>query len=72
MTKCSRFLRDESGSTTIEYGLIAVLASVAILGSLLSFGASLDNIYGAVDGQVSGAERLAANSVTAAHGALDR
>ena len=52
-----KFLRDESGTTTIEYALIAVLVSIAILGSLLAFGASLDNIYGAVDGQVSGAER---------------
>lgn len=67
-----KFLRDDSGTTTIEYGLIAVLASIAILGSLLAFGASLDNIYGAVDGQVIGAERLAANSVTAAYDALDR
>ena len=67
-----KFLRDESGTSTIEYGLIAALASVAILGSLLAFGPSLDNIFVAVDGQVSGAERLAANSVTAAYDALDR
>ena len=64
------FLRDESGTTTIEYALIAVLVAIAILGSLLAFGASLDNIYEVVNGQVSGAERLAANSVTAA--ALDQ
>ncbi len=55
-----KFLRDESATTTIEYALLAVLVSIAILGSLLSFGASLDNIYGAVGGQVSGAERLVA------------
>ena len=67
-----KFLKDESGTTTVEYALIAVLVSIAILGSLLAFGASLDNIYMAVDGQVIGAERLAANSVTAAQDALDR
>jgi pilus assembly protein Flp/PilA len=55
-----KFLRDESGTTTIEYALIAVLVSIAILGSLLAFGASLDNIYGAVGSQVSGAASLVA------------
>ena len=33
-TFCSRFLRDESGATAIEYGLIAAGIAVAILASL--------------------------------------
>ncbi len=33
MTKIfARFLKDESGATAIEYGLIAALISVAIIG----------------------------------------
>jgi len=30
----SRFVSDESGATAIEYGLIAALVSVAIIGAL--------------------------------------
>ncbi|MCE1234711.1 MAG: Flp family type IVb pilin, partial [Hyphomicrobiales bacterium] len=31
MTKFSRFLKDESGATAIEYGLIASLIALAII-----------------------------------------
>lgn len=43
-----RFLKDETGSTAIEYGLIATFIAVAIIGSLSAIGNSstvqLDNI----------------------------
>lgn len=35
------FLRDESGSTAIEYGLIAVILTVALVSSLLTLKQSL-------------------------------
>lgn len=35
-----RFWADESGSTAIEYGLIAALIAVAIIGSLSAVGNS--------------------------------
>ena len=44
----SRFLKDESGATAIEYGLIAALIAVVIIGALQSVGGSLDTNFQAV------------------------
>ena len=38
----SRFVRDESGATAIEYGLIAALIAVVIIGTLTLIGPALD------------------------------
>ncbi len=43
-----KFLKDESGATAIEYGLIAALVSVAAIGALSNMGTSLVNIFGKV------------------------
>ena len=40
-----KFVKDESGATAIEYGLIAALVSVAAIVALQSLGASLRNIF---------------------------
>lgn len=37
----ARFVQDESGATAIEYGLIAALIAVAIIGSARLLGAEL-------------------------------
>lgn len=37
----TRFLTDEGGASAIEYGLVAALVSVAIIGVLLSVGVNL-------------------------------
>lgn len=37
----SRFKKDESGATAIEYGLIAALIAVVIIGALTALGTSL-------------------------------
>ena len=37
----SRFLKDESGATAIEYGLIAALISVVIITVLTTIGTNL-------------------------------
>lgn len=42
------FLKDESGATAIEYGLIAALVSVAAITALTSLGGSLDGIFSRV------------------------
>ena len=44
----SRFVKDESGATAIEYGLIASLISVAIITSAKLLGTNLSNTFGAV------------------------
>ncbi len=40
-TLFARFAKDESGATAIEYGLIAALIAVVIIGSLQLVGTSL-------------------------------
>lgn len=37
-----RFLKDESGATAIEYGLIAALISVAIITGATSIGSTIN------------------------------
>lgn len=46
----SRFVKDESGATAIEYGLIAALLSVAIIFALNSVKTELVGTYGDVQG----------------------
>lgn len=44
----SRFARNESGATAIEYGLIASLISVAIIGALTTVGTNLTATFTSV------------------------
>ncbi len=44
----SRFVRDESGVTAIEYGLIAALIAVAIIAAVTSVGTNLNNKFNKV------------------------
>ncbi len=41
-------IKDESGATAIEYGLIAALVSVAAVGALTALGDSLQDMFGMV------------------------
>lgn len=41
----SRFIKDESGATAIEYGLIAALIAVAIISALKLVGGSLTGTF---------------------------
>ncbi|NTJ41136.1 Flp family type IVb pilin [Agrobacterium larrymoorei] len=46
MTKIfARFMKDESGATAIEYGLIAALISVAIITGAQTLGTSLSTQF---------------------------
>lgn len=49
------FLREESGATAIEYGLIAALVSVAAIAALEAMGGSLVEIFGVVDTELQDA-----------------
>ena len=49
MTNLRSFLKDESGATAIEYGLIAALVSVAAIAALTNLGNALVEIFGVVD-----------------------
>ena len=45
MKKLARFLKDESGATAIEYGLIAALIAVVIIGAVTTIGTSLNTTF---------------------------
>lgn len=44
-----KLLRDESGATAIEYGLIAALVAIAIVGALTTMGGNLTSLFGNVN-----------------------
>ena len=44
----TRFLKNESGATAIEYGLIAALISVVIVGALTTIGGNLNTKFTSV------------------------
>lgn len=44
-TLISRFMKDESGATAIEYGMIAALIAVAIIGLLATIGDELATAF---------------------------
>jgi len=43
-----KFLREESGATAIEYGLIAALIAVVIIGAVTAVGTSLSTTFTSV------------------------
>ena len=43
-----RFAKDESGATAIEYGMIAGLISVVIIGTITTLGTSLNKKFNAI------------------------
>jgi pilus assembly protein Flp/PilA len=54
-TLLNRFVRDESGATAIEYGLIAALIAVVIIAVVRSVGVQLNAVFGAVLAGLGGA-----------------
>ncbi|MEI2301206.1 Flp family type IVb pilin [Ensifer sp. MJa1] len=48
-----RLLRDESGATAIEYGLIAALISVALIAGASTLGSALDTTFDGVGSKIS-------------------
>jgi len=49
----SRFVKDESGATAIEYGLIAALIAVAIVTAVTTIGTNLNSTFNAVGTKLS-------------------
>ena len=52
MSLLSRFLRDESGATAIEYGLIAAGISVAIIAIVNGIGTKLATAFTSIETQL--------------------
>ena len=54
MKMLKKFLRDESGATAIEYGLIAALISVVIITAVTTVGQNLNTTFTSVGGALGG------------------
>ncbi|HEX4554012.1 MAG TPA: Flp family type IVb pilin [Xanthobacteraceae bacterium] len=50
---CLRFMRDQSGATAIEYGLIAAGISVAIIAVVNALGVQLTGTFSTVSNQLA-------------------
>ncbi len=50
----ARFVKDQSGATAIEYGLIASLIAVAIITAVTTVGGKLSNTFNNVGNNLKG------------------
>lgn len=53
MKLVKKFLKNEEGATAIEYGLIAALISVAIIGGTTAIGGGVNNTFMNVKGKLA-------------------
>lgn len=53
-TLLTRFAKDQSGATAIEYGLIATLIGVAIIVGAGLLGTKLNSVFGSIAGAING------------------
>ena len=51
----ARFLKDESGATAIEYGLIVALIAVVIIGAVTAIGGTLNTTFTTIDDKLQDA-----------------
>ena len=56
MNQVRNFVRDESGATMIEYGLIAALVAVAAITALTTMGESISGMFTSVSGKLDAAK----------------
>lgn len=52
-TLISRFVKEESGATAIEYALIAVGISIVIVAAVNGIGTKLNTTFGSVSSQLN-------------------
>ena len=69
MTKLfSRFLKDESGATAIEYGLIAALISVALITGATTLGGKIGDTFNNLGTKMNAAATATAPAATGTGG----
>ena len=51
----ARFVKDESGATAIEYGLIAALIGVGIITAATTLGSEISSTFGKISDQLAAA-----------------
>ena len=52
-TMIRRFLRDDTGATAVEYGLLVGLIAVAIMGGLVAVATSINQAFTTVETEMS-------------------
>ncbi len=52
----ARFVKDESGATAIEYGLIAALIAVAAITAMTSLGGKISSLFDFIGGKLDAAK----------------
>jgi pilus assembly protein Flp/PilA len=55
MTRLQQFLRDDSGATAIEYGLITAAITIAIITAVNSLGSQLQSVFTIVTSDLASA-----------------
>lgn len=55
VTLIKKFIREEEGVTAIEYGLIAALIAVVIIGAVSAVGGNLSEVFNYIAGKLGGA-----------------
>jgi len=53
MNIMTRFVKDETGATAIEYGLIAALISVGIIAAVTTLGTGLADVFTGIGGKLT-------------------
>lgn len=48
------FFRNDEGATAIEYGLIAALVAIVLIGALQALGGTMSTKFGDIEQQVKG------------------
>ena len=61
MSKFSSFVKDESGATAIEYGLLAALIGIALIVGATYLGAELNTLFSATGNRMNSATTLVNN-----------
>ena len=61
MQTLSRFAGDEGGATSLEYGLIAGLVSMAILSAVVSMGDNIGSIFSGLSSDLDAAASATKN-----------
>lgn len=56
-----RLVRDEAGNTSIEYGILAMLIGIALLGTMMTMGNTVNGHYETVGTDYSDAANQARN-----------
>ncbi|WP_309645216.1 Flp family type IVb pilin [Phenylobacterium sp.] len=51
----TRFVKDESGATAIEYGLIAALVAVALVTALTALSGKISSLFGDIGAELDAA-----------------